>query len=344
MLWGSPGLGKSAVVRQAAKQYAKELHASDEQAFHLFKVSQFDDADAFVNAVSLILYDPIELKGLPHVEGGRTRYTVSELVPEQDSKICVLFLDELPSAPRAVQAAAFSLVLDRKLGGHKLPKHVRIVGAGNLTTDNSVVEPMPTPLVSRFAPHIRFELSVDDWRDYANASGFHPAVIAYFGSWCPEQLYTFTSDDPDAYVDGETYACPRTAEFLSDYLYAGIPKDVETEVISGIVGSDVGAQFAAFMRVWRSLPDLSLALDKPLDTPVPDRVSACYASAIALSRRVDRQTLGDGIKYLERITDDTGRTRREFVVLMVKQAVKLNADVQNCSAFGDFAERYSDMI
>lgn len=345
MLWGSPGIGKSAVVEQEAGNYAASLHEKDGEAFARFKVSQFDDASEFINAVSLIIFDPVELKGIPTIEDGRTVYTRSELVPGAKSRVCVLFLDEIVNAPRSVQASAYQLVLDRRLGSHALPSHVRIVAAGNLSADGAPTRAMPTPLVSRFM-HVRFDLSVDNWSDYAQRAGFHPAVIAFAGKWRTELLYTFDQERAERgeYEDGETYACPRTWQMVSDALYAGIPKPIELEFISGIVGQAVGAEFVSFMRVWRSLPDLDLALSQPDVTPVPDRVSACFAASVALARRIDRTNLDAAIRYMERIKDDAGNTRRDFVELMIREAIKVNPDIQNCEAFGRFAVDYSTVL
>src|SRR5713226_7324319 len=106
-IWGSPGVGKSAVVRQLAKELAIPLQD-----------------------VRALLLDPVDLRGLPFLGAdGRSKWATPEFLPESGSGI--LFLDELNAAPAMVQASCYQLVLDRKVGEYSLPEGWAIVAAGN---------------------------------------------------------------------------------------------------------------------------------------------------------------------------------------------------------------------
>ena len=102
-LWGSPGIGKSSIVHQYAK-----------------------NTNAVMVDVRLSQFDPVDLRGLPSPSGDTTRWLAPAVFPfvgnpnfPTDRPI-ILFLDELAQASPAVQAAAFQLVLDRRVGEHTL--------------------------------------------------------------------------------------------------------------------------------------------------------------------------------------------------------------------------------
>ena len=106
-VWGSPGVGKSAVVGQLAK--AMNIPLRDVRA---------------------LLLDPVDLRGLPFLgTDGRSKWATPEFLPQDGAGI--LFLDELNAAPAMVQASCYQLVLDRRLGEYTLPDGWAIIAAGN---------------------------------------------------------------------------------------------------------------------------------------------------------------------------------------------------------------------
>src|SRR5260370_954023 len=106
-IWGGPGIGKSAIVRQVATSL--EVALQDVRA---------------------LLLDPVDLRGLPFLgPDGRSKWATPDFLPTEGEGI--LFLDELNAAPAMVQASCYQLVLDRTLGEYTLPDGWAIVAAGN---------------------------------------------------------------------------------------------------------------------------------------------------------------------------------------------------------------------
>ena len=167
MLWGPPGVGKSQIVHQTgATMNGKVID---------LRMAQFD---------------PVDLRGIPFKgEDGRTMWAPPGVFPiaERDGEEGVLFLDELNSAPPAVQAAGYQLVLDRALGEYHMPPGWRVVAAGNRETDRGVAYRMPTPLANRFA-HFEVVVDLQDWVVWANGAGIRPEIVA-FVRWRPEYLH-----------------------------------------------------------------------------------------------------------------------------------------------------------
>ena len=169
-IWGGPGIGKSALVRQVAAQAGLPLRD-----------------------IRALLLDPVDLRGLPFLgSDGRAKWAAPECLPQDGCGI--LFLDELNAAPAMVQAACYQLVLDRKLGEYSLPDGWAIVAAGNREGDRGATTRMPAPLRNRFV-HLDFELDLEEWSRWAVAAGIRPEVIAFL-RFRPELLSVFERDAP----------------------------------------------------------------------------------------------------------------------------------------------------
>lgn len=191
---GSPGIGKSSIYKDIAK-----------------------NNNLFLIDMRLSQCDPIDLAGLLTLQNGKAKYVPLDSLPIETDTIpdgyagWLLVLDEFSSANQAVQAASYKLVLDKMVGTLKLHPRVLIVCAGNLESDNAIVQPLSTALQSRFV-HIKLGVSSKDWIDWAVDNGIHHTIISFL-RFRPVNFYTFTPDHEDS-----TYACPRTWEFASKLL------------------------------------------------------------------------------------------------------------------------------
>ena len=136
MLWGAPGVGKS----QGVKQIAREIEVRTGKK-------------TVVTDVRLLLFNPIDLRGIPTSNEDKTLavWLKPQIFQMDDSEdvINILFLDEISAAPQSVQAAAYQITLDRVVGEHRLPDNCIVIAAGNRTTDKSVVYKMPKALANR---------------------------------------------------------------------------------------------------------------------------------------------------------------------------------------------------
>jgi len=294
MIWGSPGVGKSAVVRQVADELG--LPCQDE------RVSD---------------RDPVDFRGLPHIVDGVTQWTLPGFLPRDGQG--VLFLDEISAAPPSVQAVVYQLILDRRLGDYRLPEGWSILAAGNLDSDRAVVSRMSTALANRFI-HLAFDVSLDDWVDWALDKGIRPELVAFL-RFRPELLHSF---DP---AKGEkSFPSPRTWEFVSDLMNAD-GKDCEAELIQGAVGAGAGVEFLGFLRTFRDLPDIDGIFKDPAGSPVPHSPAALYAVCSALARRITTHaTFGAALEYTKRIA-------AEYQVLLVKDTVRIKPELRSSSAF-----------
>jgi len=277
MIWGAPGVGKSAIVRQAfIKAVYKLLEDNNElEKTRIFKkeggVIEVIDENKFrkmFRDVRLSTLEPVDLRGLPmytETKMGikRTSWAPPIFLPlpgeklgddGPDIKIALLFLDELNAAPKDVQVASYQLILDRRLGEYVLPDFCFVIAAGNPPDFVPQLEDMPSPLRNRMS-HLTLLPEVKPWLEYAREHDVHPVVVSFLS--IPEHehmLYTF---DPKEEVNGAT---PRSWEFLSTILKlytpegSTVPVKVPNSIIYGLLGKTAPI-FITFISSVYILPD-----------------------------------------------------------------------------------------
>ena len=282
---GSPGIGKSDIVRDLAGNLS--VHDKDGNVVD----------ECIVYDVRLLLLDPTDLRGLPYIDDvtktvkwsqpsilpptanfnkdpGWDNSKVEQVIRTANKAPCILFLDELTSAPPSVQAAAYQLVLDRKIGDYSLPENCRVIAAGNLQSDNGVTYKMPTPLANRFM-HIEMRPDPDEWLEWAMNSGIHAEVFGFI-SGNKGKLHQFSPGTDQ----GRAFATPRSWEFVSDLLHAsradGIAEKILSGLVIGTVGQGIGTEFMAYRSQAKDLPKASDIINGKAKKMKNGNVSAEY--------------------------------------------------------------------
>ena len=287
LLWGPPGIGKTATIRSLAETMGLPLEI-----------------------VVAAIHEPADFSGLPYPDHDRVRY----LTPDWAVRLAeagrgVLFLDEISTAPPAVQAALLRIVLERRVGQLQLPEDVVVIAAANPPEDAAAGWELAAPLANRFShidwpvpraeewstgitagwspPHIPTEL--DDWqRHLPTARG----LVAGFLSSAPHHLFALPQDLAQR---GRAWPSPRTWEMATRMLAAVLALGPTEELVAAAVGSCVGRgigyELAALVSGDRLLDPLA-ALADPETSPLPERpdklVTLLMAIAAIASEDVDR--------------------------------------------------------
>jgi len=258
-LWGPPGIGKSEVVADITQEMG-----------------------GYMIDLRLGQMDPTDIRGIPffNKENGKMDWAPPIDLPDEElaSKypIVVLFMDEMNSAAPAVQAAAYQLVLNRRIGKYFLPDNVVIIAAGNRESDKGVTYRMPTPLANRFV-HIEMKPDFAVWQDWAVKNNIHKDVVGYL-SFAKQDLYDF-----DAKSSSRAFATPRSWVFVSELLEDEDIDDVTaTDLIAGTVGEGLAVKFQAHRKIAGRLPKPEDVLSgKEKDLKIKE-VSAMYSLVISL--------------------------------------------------------------
>jgi ATPase family associated with various cellular activities (AAA) len=326
-LWGPPGIGKSDIVHQIAEQF-----------------------DAPVIDVRLSLWEPTDIKGIPYFDSNDSKmvWAPPGELPDADfaakHKHIVLFLDEMNSAAPAVQAAAYQLILNRKVGTYRLPDNVMIVAAGNREADKGVTYRMPAPLANRFV-HLEMQVNFDDWFQWAVNNRVHKDVVGFL-NFSKKDLYDFDPKSPS-----RSFATPRSWSFVSELLDDGLDEAITTDLVAGSVGEGLAVKFMAHRKVAASMPDPTEILAGKVKEMKAKEISAMYSLTVSLcyelkeaSDKGDKK-FDEKVNYFLRFAMDNFDT--ELVVMGIKLALTqyaLPIDPDAVECFDEFHSRYGKYI
>ena len=323
-LWGPPGIGKSDIVKQIG-----------------------EDAGREVIDVRLALWEPTDIKGIPYYNSdqGKMVWAPPAELPTDPESTALIFLDELNSAPPAVQAAAYQLILNRAVGTYKLPKGVDIVAAGNREGDRGVTYRMPAPLANRFV-HLEMKVDFDDFQDWATLNKVHPDVVGYVG-FAKQDLYDFDPKSPS-----KSFATPRSWVFVSDLLEDDdTDNDTLATLVAGAVGDGLANKFMAHRKIAGKLPKAEDILDGKVKDLQIKEVSAMYSLTVSLCYELkDRaekkaKNWDDMADCFFRYMMDNFPT--ELVVMGAKTALTnydLPLDATKMKSFDEFHKRFGKYV
>lgn len=253
-LWGLAGVGKSECVDQVARELdipCNNIRLSQMEPGDLTGLPVDKESDAMLDQQwevflaensNLDIAEAVEQFQKAH--GREMTWTRPPFMPGPNEPAGILFLDEFNRQTKLTLQASFELVLDGAVGIHKLPPNWMVVAAGNPVTedddDNYDVFDLDDASVDRFV-HIKIEPDVREWLQYGSEQSYNQDVLAFIGS-APDNLGL---KEPN--FDLPTRPTPRSWEKVSQLL-AGIPADLEYEMVQGLVGKEIGSAFISSRR------------------------------------------------------------------------------------------------
>ncbi len=255
MIWGPPGIGKSELIAEIGAEQNRP-----------------------VIDMRLLLLEPTDIKGIPYYDPATKTMRwaqPSDLPTDENFSNAILFLDEINAAPPSVQAAAYQLILNRRVGEYRLPAGVSMVCAGNRDSDKGVTYRMPSPLANRLV-HIEMGVNFEDWQRWAIASRIHADVVGFL-SQHKQKLFDFDPKSPD-----KAFATPRSWVFVSQLIDDNMPESLNTSLVAGTVGEGKAAEFTQHRRIASKMPrseDVLMGKEKKLN--VKD-LSAMYSLTISM--------------------------------------------------------------
>ena len=255
---GSPGCGKSTIVREVCKTRGIE----------------------FID-VRLAQMEPCDIKGLPvpNRENATMEWYVNATWPRDPNGKGIIFLDEITSADRSIQVAAYELVLDRRLGKkYSVPPGYLIVAAGNNTTDRAVAMTMSSALANRFM-HVELKEDAEAWINWANINGIHPSVTGFI-SYKPNMLFNMEDQNLE-----RGWPSPRSWERVSQicHIYKDADDTLLRKMVYGLVGNGVGVEFMEFYKLNANFDSVLKAMTNPnINISIPDKADRKYALCSAM--------------------------------------------------------------
>ncbi|MEU1434242.1 MoxR family ATPase [Streptomyces sp. NPDC005786] len=302
LLWGEPGIGKSAALTQLAESLELPL-----------------------TTVIASVHEPSDFSGLPIVGDDPAEQGVPMAPPDWAVRLVragrgLLFLDELSTAPPAVQAALLRLVLERRIGALQLPPGVRIVAAANPRSSAADGWELSPPLANRFV-HLQWvhdhEVVVrglgGTWpratlprlapERLAQAVDFARRAVCGLLAARPALVHRLPSGETRR---GGAWPSPRswemTLRLIAFATAADVSRDVLSLLVRGTVGDGPGLELLA-------------SLDR-MDLPDPEALLADPAGADLPERGDLRQAVLDGVVAAVRRTPEKPRWDAAWALLV----------------------------
>ncbi len=264
LLLGAPGIGKTQVMEQIAKECGIALVA--------YTITHHTRQSAI---------------GLPFVSkqtfGGReytvTEYTMSEIVASLYEKMektglseGILFIDEINCVSETLAPAMLQFLQCKTFGSHEIPQGWIIVAAGNPPEYNKSVREFDVVTMDR-VKKIEVEPDFAVWKEYALQQQLHPAVISYLSTRTAHFYKMETT------VDGRKFATPRGWEDLSQMLtvYDALGKEMDREVVVQYIQHEtVAKDFANYLELYRKYQ-----MDRQLEEVLEGRIDPLLLKKVA---------------------------------------------------------------
>lgn len=280
-LKGLPGIGKTSLVVQLGEEY-----------------------DLEVRTVIWSQLAPVDVRGVPSVENGITKWNPPSFIPRGGKGI--LFLDEFNMAPPAMQAIGQQLIQERQIGDVKIPEGWFIWATGNCSKSQAAVYDMPGPTRNRYSM-IDVEYNIDDFRSYAVRKGVDESILGFL-SFQEHYLHKMPNENEEG-----QFPTPRSWFFADDLIKMNLRSINHLETV---IGTGIATEFVTYCEVLDRLPnkeEIFKGKDVPYEWPSKD---TSLQFAIITSLGLGAKTAVHYVNSIKWMMDKGAKT--EYVVLIMK--------------------------
>ena len=202
-------------------------------------------------------------------------------------------------------------------------------------------------MMSRMS-HIELKVDFDIWlKNVALQQDYDFRIVAFLKAY-PELLNQF---DPEK--DMETYSCPRTWQFVNDYLNIATDEYLESNkdgrvtkmplpdwfkhLIAGTITQDTANKFCAFCHNISKMVSFEKILEDPDTCPVPEEPDIKYAIVLVCSSHIDGSNIDKVWKYISRLD-------KSNQILFIRDIAAKNVEFISNPTFRDILTNFASEL
>jgi len=301
-IWGGTGIGKSETIKHTAQQIAKD------EKLEFSEDIKDDKAFAFLD-IRISQLEPSDLRGLPvqNLDTKTTDWLIPSWLPQNENSKGLIFFDELNLSPPSIQAVAYQLILDRRIGDYVLPKGWVIASAGNRIEDKCSVFEMSNALCNRFLHTTLSNPSVEDWTKWAIENNVDGRIISFL-NWKPS---SFNCVDNNNNKD-KAFPTPRSWVYCSRLIDGRTEQRLLMRLVSSAVGEATALELTAFLKLQTKI-DFETILKNPKQVKKIDEIDLKYVLLGTISEKYRKDKA-----LLEKILPICEQLEPEFAVLLLR--------------------------
>lgn len=322
LIWGAPGIGKTAIVNAVLK----EVKGENARMLDM-QLSMKEHDDFFLPSYNVNKTKAVDLPKsyLPVWEDLDSMTDEERKKADEACGTGLLFLDELSRAKPQVQDVCLKLIGERKLGDkYKLGSGWSVVAASNrLEDDEDSQHSLSMALANRFR-QVNYSPTIKSWKSWAEKQGYMNQHVL---DWLEQNEKFFYYQDND---DTKVFCTPRAWESackaLADEAYTAddegfdlmsLPDDVIMAAVQDNVGLTAARGFMDYVRLIRTIniEDLKKVLTDPDKAPLPKKQGGTYKLDLIyiitttiislLKEQPDPETFTNICKYYARLNDES---------------------------------------
>ena len=298
MLWGAPGVGKSTLVREICEQ----------------------QGIGFID-IRLAQREPVDLRGLPVPKGDHVDWLLAGEWPRDPNSRGVILFDELSAADRTLQAAAYEIILDRRLGDlYRLPSGWLVMGAGNRSTDRAVAYSFSSALANRFC-HLNLEPDVEQWCQWAQQQDIDPSIIGFL-KFAPEHFFKLDQHTQSEQGWPSPRSWERTARVLATAEQLGLSAQQQRIMVNGLIGPGAAAALFAYRESAEALPDVRAMLRGAIPVEVPSKSDTLFAFCAAVTYHMWRGSKQEIAKHLDVLFQISSKLSSDFATMLMLDVLR----------------------
>lgn len=288
ILWGPPGQGKTSVIQAIAER--------EQRALEVLLAS---------------IREPQDFAGLPSITNGRATLVAPDWAQRlSEDGNGILFMDEVNTAPPAVQAALLRVSLDKVAGDCHLGERTSIVAAANPPEQAADGWDLAPPLANRFC-HLEWSLPAEVVRN--GLSGEWPAftvpavsqetlqlaiseekaIVGGFLTARPDLTTVLPSGTAD---QGRAFPTPRSWNTMLEasawVTASGLDDSVRRMVVRGCLGPGASAEYLTY-RQNMDLPQPEQVLQDPSNLAIPKRADLVFVIGAGVLNAVRNNLTAD---------------------------------------------------